>query len=93
MESGYNYIEHQQSTEAAHTWAAGLMDAINSLKTMPRRCHLARENEAFPYEIRQLLYGKGSSSHRIIFTVRENAVSILHIRSSSQDDLMPEQAM
>jgi plasmid stabilization system protein ParE len=89
MENGYTYIEQQQSTEAAHTWAVGLMDAINSLKTMPRRCHVARENDSFPYEIRQLLYGKGWRAYRILFTIQEDAVSVLHIRHSAQDDIKP----
>jgi plasmid stabilization system protein ParE len=90
MDTAYNYIERQQSTEAANTWANGLMDAINSLNTMPLRCPLARENDAFRFEIRQLLYGKRSRTYRIIFTVREDTVSVLHIRSSAQDDLKPD---
>lgn len=89
METSYSYIERQQSTEAANTWATGLMDAINSLKMMPLRCPLARENAAFPVEIRQLLHGKRSRTYRIIFTIRNDTVSILHIRSSAQDDLKP----
>ncbi|MCW3052071.1 MAG: plasmid stabilization system protein [Chthonomonadales bacterium] len=91
IETAYNYIGRQKSIEAAHTWARGLMDAINSLGIMPHRCPLARENPVFPYEIRQLLYGKGSRTYRIIFTIQEDTVSILHIRSSAQDDLKPEQ--
>ncbi|MEG3899622.1 MULTISPECIES: hypothetical protein [unclassified Microcoleus] len=51
---------------------------------MPKRCPIARENQYFSKEIRQLLYGKGRNSYRIIFTIAESedvsAVRILHIR-------------
>lgn len=90
MERGYRYIEQRQSTEAAHAWAVGLMEAINSLQTMPRRCPIARESDVFPFEIRQLRYGKKTQAYRILFTIRDDVVSILHIRHSAQDDLKPE---
>ena len=53
---------------------------------MPNRCSLARENEAFSLEIRQLLYGKGRNCYRIVFTVLESEkrVRILHCLHSSQ---------
>jgi hypothetical protein len=57
MESAYKYIE-LDSPESAHQWAIGLMDAINSLKIFPARCALAPENDFFPQDVRQLLYGK-----------------------------------
>ncbi len=55
---------------------------------MPKRCPLARENEYFSQEIRQLLYGRGRNSYRILFTILEgtevSTVRILHIRHSAQ---------
>jgi plasmid stabilization system protein ParE len=89
MESAYEYIEHD-SLENAHQWAVGIMDAINSLKTFPARCSLAPENEYFPQEIRQLLYGKGRGVYRVIFTIKGDTVSILHIRHGAQDTVKPE---
>lgn len=91
MESAYRYIE-EQSPERAHEWVVGLMDAIRTLKVMPRRCPLAREDAFFPEEIRQLLYGKGRSTYRILFTLEEDVVSILHIRHSAQETLKPQDA-
>ena len=87
MENGFKYIESEQSTEAARVWTVGIMNAISSLKTMPRRCHVARENDAFPHEIRQLLYGKGARVYRILFTIHEDVVSVLHIRHGSRADM------
>ena len=89
MESAYRYIE-QDSPERAHQWATGLMEAINSLATFPARCPLAPENEFFPQEIRQLLYGKGRGTYRVLFTIKGTTVSILHIRHSAQQTLKPE---
>ena len=58
---------------------------------MPRRCAIARENDFFSQEIRQLLYGKGQHTYRILFTVLDElaqpTVRILHIRNSLQRTL------
>jgi len=89
MERAYEYIE-RQSPESAHQWAIGLMDAIDTLKTFHTRCLLAPENEFFRQEIRQLLYGKGRSVYRVLFTIQDDTVSVLHIRSGAQEVLKPE---
>jgi plasmid stabilization system protein ParE len=76
------------SPSQAKQWYLGLLGAIESLSQMPNRCALARENENFSLEIRQLLYGKGRSLYRIIFTIIEgdgiSTVRILHIRHGLQ---------
>ena len=38
-------------------WFSRLMAAIQSLQTFPQRCAYATENERFPFEVRQLLFG------------------------------------
>lgn len=72
----------------ASQWYSGLIQAIESLSQMPKRCPLARENEYFSQEIRHLLYGRGRNSYRVLFTILEeqdmSIVRILHIRHSSQ---------
>jgi len=74
--------------ERAQEWFQGLIKAIVSLKTMPRRCPVARESTFFSQEVRQLLYGKGKHSYRILFTVLEEqpapTVRVLHIRNVAQ---------
>ncbi len=79
------------SPQTASQWYAGLLKAIDSLSSMPKRCPLARENEYFSHEIRQLLYGKGRNSYRILFTILERediaTVRILHIRHAAQKTL------
>ncbi|MBR8831298.1 MAG: hypothetical protein N5P05_001513 [Chroococcopsis gigantea SAG 12.99] len=72
------------SPAKAVQWYSGLLQAIDSLSQMPKRCPLARENEYFSQEIRQLLYGRGRNSYRVLFTILEgqytSTVRILHIR-------------
>jgi plasmid stabilization system protein ParE len=79
------------SSTRASQWYSGLLQAIKSLSQMPKRCSLARENEYFSQEIRQLLYGRGRNSYRILFTILEgqkvSKVRILHIRRGTQQTL------
>jgi plasmid stabilization system protein ParE len=74
--------------ERAQSWYQGLITAISSLKVMPRRCALARENAFFNREIRQLIYGQGRHTYRITFTIledqKEPTVRILNIRNAAQ---------
>jgi plasmid stabilization system protein ParE len=75
----------------ASQWYGGLLEAIESLSVMPNRCSFARENKYFSQEIRQLLYGKGRNSYRVLFTILEtgevHTVRILYIRHSSQQSI------
>ena len=68
----------------ADKWFNGLIAALNSLQEFPGRCPLAPENSAVTREVRQLLYGKGRTLYRILFTVREETVYVLHIRHSAR---------
>ncbi|MCU0545913.1 MAG: type II toxin-antitoxin system RelE/ParE family toxin [Oscillatoriaceae cyanobacterium Prado104] len=52
-------LSQRTSLEKAREWYEGLLQAIESLSAMPKRCPLARENQYLSKEIRQLLYGKG----------------------------------
>jgi plasmid stabilization system protein ParE len=67
-----------------------LLKALRSLAEHPQRCSLAPENEVFEEEIRQLLYGKRQNVSRILFTIREQTVYILHIRHAARPFLQPE---
>jgi plasmid stabilization system protein ParE len=77
--------------ERAQVWYQSLIKAISSLKVMPRRCALARENAFFSQEIRQLLYGQGQHTYRIVFTILEDqtqpTVRIINIRNAAQRTL------
>lgn len=87
-DSAFLRLSQITSPEKARQWYEGLLRAIESLSEMPKRCHLARENKYFSQEIRQLLYGRGRNSYRILFTIIEgeeiSTVRILHIRHAAQ---------
>jgi hypothetical protein len=54
---------------------------------MPSRCSLAFENNFFSEEIRQLIYGKGRSAYRILFTIADDTVQVLFVRHAAQKPL------
>ena len=86
------WIRENVSPAAATKWLDGLYKAIDTLQTGPLRCPVAAEGDKFPEEIRELLYGKGGKQkhkHRIIFTVREDAVYVLYVRHTARDELEP----
>lgn len=74
-----------EPNSATNQWYCGIVDAIVSLERFPGRCPLAPENASVPYELRQLIYGKRRNAYRILFTIRENRVHVLHIRHSARD--------
>lgn len=69
-----------ESLHSARPWLNQVTAAIASLENYPRRAPLAPENEWFEAEIRQLLFGKKQGQYRILFTIKQNEVHILHVR-------------
>ena len=86
IESAYLWLK-QYNQAYADQWFRNLMNSIATLQDKPKRCALARENDNFPEEIRQLIYGKSRNKYRIIFTVQEQIVYILYIRHSAQSEI------
>jgi plasmid stabilization system protein ParE len=58
IRSAVRWIAEAQSPTAAARWYNGLLKKVATLKTHPFRCPIAAENDKFPEEIRELLYGK-----------------------------------
>jgi plasmid stabilization system protein ParE len=69
---------------ARHAGETGLRwfldEAIASLAELPHRCKLAPENKSFPFDVRELHYGQRPHVYRILFTIEDNIVYVLHIR-------------
>lgn len=86
IESAYLWLKNVNPAYADQ-WFRELMDTIASLQDKPRRCAKARENDDFPEEIRQLMYGKSRNKYRIIFTIIEDMVYILYVRHTSQSSI------
>jgi plasmid stabilization system protein ParE len=68
-------------------WFLALQDAIASLAEFPERCPVAPEDAAFPFEVRHLLYGRMPYVYRILFTIENNTVYVLHIRHGRRQPL------
>ncbi len=78
----FHYIRNRAPLNAER-WLQGLYDAVQSLEIMPQRCALARENEFFDEELRQLVF----KSYRIVFTIRTDTVHILFVRHTARRPL------
>ena len=82
----YAWMEERDPV-AAVRWAQGIKKAILSLSNFPARCPQAPESAYFPCVVRHFLYGKSNRRYRIVFTVKETTVSILHVRHYRQDQI------
>jgi plasmid stabilization system protein ParE len=81
-DSAFKWIENS-SPQNAYEWFNGLVDAIETLETMPERCVTAPESEEVGRVIRQRFHGK----FRILFSIEEQTVYVLHIRHGHQRHL------
>ena len=76
-----------RSSEQATRWWDGILEAIETLSKNPQRCPLARENNKYPYELREMHYGAGSRpTHRVLFTIRLDKVVVVSVRHAAQQD-------
>ena len=74
------WLEEQGAGRTGIDWVLALEDAVLSLERMPARCPLAMESKSFPYEVRELRYGRKPHVYRILFSIRGEVVEIHHIR-------------
>jgi len=74
---------------AAQRWFDKFIERLLTLRHNPQRCGVARENDLFPYELRELLYGR-RRSYRALFTIRDRTVVVLAIWHSARRDFTPD---
>jgi plasmid stabilization system protein ParE len=74
----------EQAPDAADRWFDSSYDTIGSLEIFPERCPLAPESEFFNSEIREIFHGRRQHKYRILFTVTENEVHVLHLRHGAR---------
>lgn len=81
------YIQADSPQNATH-WRGKLFEKIETLRTFPRGCSLAPEDEHCPFEVRQSIFGR----YRILFMVRDDnsLVYILTVRHGSRRLLPPD---
>jgi len=76
------WLLSKHAGETGVRWFLALEEAIASLGELPKRCPLAPENSRFPFEVRQLLYGRKPHIYRIL----ESAVSCLATNHSRRHE-------
>jgi plasmid stabilization system protein ParE len=90
IRSAVRWMSENASPHVAARWYNGLIKKIDTLRSHPLRCPLVAENDRFPEEIRELLYGRAGKrihKHRIIFTLRDKTVHILYVRHTARDEI------
>jgi plasmid stabilization system protein ParE len=73
------WLLSQHAGETGLRWFQGLVNAVESLANFPERCSLAPENSEFSFEVRHLLYGRKPHVYRVVFTIQEEVVYVIHI--------------
>lgn len=81
------WLLSEDAGDTGKQWFLALRDAIESLAEFPERCPLAPENAIFPFEVRHLLYGRKPHVYRILFTIENQTVYVLHIRHGRRQPL------
>lgn len=76
--------------DLAEKWLWGISQSVISLSKLPERCLISPESEAFDVIVRQLIYGKKPHTYRILFSIQDEKVYILRVRSTKQKSLLDE---
>jgi len=82
-----DWLLSQHAGDPGIRWFLALQGAIASLTEFPERCQLAPESAAFPFEVRHLLYGNTPHVYRILFTIENQTVYVLHVRHGRRQPL------
>ena len=77
------------SVDEAENWRDVVYDQLASIVEMPQSYSLCPENPRFAYELREKNVGLGRGGYRAVFTVHENELHILCVRSGSERPLRP----
>jgi plasmid stabilization system protein ParE len=81
------WLLDERAGEQGLSWYAGLVKAIDTLSEAPNRCPKAPESATSRREIRHLLYGNKPHVYRILFTIKDDVVTVLHVRGPKQNPL------
>ncbi len=76
--------------DLAESWLWGISQSVASLSKFPERCPVSLESESFDVVVRQLLYGKKPHIYRMLYSIQEEKVYILRVRSTRQKRLLDE---
>lgn len=85
----YYAVAAEHAPLTAARWLNRFELALQTLATNPARCPLAPENDLVDDPIYQLVHGKRKSRYRILFTIEEDRVLVLHVRRGTMDKAAP----
>ena len=83
ISEAYEWIAERNPDDAIR-WYNRLMELILSLDTFPERAPFAPENKSLRRGIREIFHGQRQYKYRILFTVTENKVHVLHVRHGAR---------
>ncbi len=79
IRKSYEWGVRAWGTREAEKWIRELRSAVfNQLRIAPKGFALAPEDNEFPQEIRQMIVGR----YRILFTIKERKIHVLHVRGA-----------
>ncbi|MEX2172483.1 MAG: type II toxin-antitoxin system RelE/ParE family toxin [Pirellulales bacterium] len=89
-DKAYSWYAVHFSEGFAERWYNGLSAAISRLADKPNSFPKAQESNRFSFDLREMRFGGKRYKHRVLFTIRDEIVQVLHIRHSSRRDLTEE---
>ncbi len=86
------FIRRQKAPAGAEAWYRAYNAAMAKLRTIADRQSLAPEDELVDFDVRQLLFKtrRGKRFYRIVFTIVDDQVRVMHVRGPGQDLIPPE---
>jgi plasmid stabilization system protein ParE len=70
--------------DAAERWFNSIYDTIGSLEIFPERCPIAPEDKFVNLEICEIFHGRRQHKYRILFTMNDGVVHVLHVRHGAR---------
>jgi plasmid stabilization system protein ParE len=88
VQEAFSWWSENRSADQAALWYRQITEAIATLQVLPDRCPLVPESALSMSGVRQLLFGVGSHpTHRIIFVIEDDIVTILRVRHHARDEM------
>jgi plasmid stabilization system protein ParE len=84
---------HRDARQATR-WYDGLIETLSALPDMPEQHPLARENDHFEFDLREVHFGLGSrATHRALHRVLPDTIEVLAVYHVAQDEIRPDRLM
>lgn len=80
----YTWLLENKPGSIPEKWLWAFSEASTSLSKFPRRCAVSPESSALAAEVRELLFGSRRSIFRVLFSIKDEKVFILRVRSTRQ---------